>query len=161
MRVGPYCFQVTFSAHCRAPEGAKAAILRAARLALEGIPRVTYRKLLKPGPTYLMHVSLISQAEMKKLNGQYRGLKKVTDVLSFSRLEGKSPAPYPDAGDILICGARAREQASVWGNSLLEELSRLTVHGTLHLFGYDHERSPRDERVMFHLQDQILFRLPR
>jgi probable rRNA maturation factor len=138
------------------PRGSKAACLQAAEASLSGLPRDVLQKKLAPGKTYLVHLSLVSQETIRALNRQYRKKNKVTDVLSFSRLEGPE-TPHPEVGDVLICPARAREQAELWGNSFLEELSRLTVHGMLHLFGYDHERSAKDERLMFRLQDHILF----
>lgn len=160
VRVGPYRFQITLTSKTRMAEGGKRAILRAARGALAGIPAEVRRKKLRTGRTYALHLCLVSQAEMKKLNREWRGKNKVTDVLSFSRLEGVD-TPHPEIGDVILCSARAREQAADWGNTLPDELARLTVHGVLHLFGYDHERSARAEHIMFRLQDHILFKLPR
>lgn len=131
-------------------------MLRAAEAALKGIPRKVLQKLLKRGTPYLVHLSLITKAEMKRLNKQYRGKDYATDVLSFSRLEGPK-TPHPEVGDVIICSAQAKEQAPDWNNTHLDELSRVTVHGILHLFGYDHERSARAEHEMFRLQDHILF----
>ncbi|MBM4304089.1 MAG: rRNA maturation RNase YbeY, partial [Deltaproteobacteria bacterium] len=59
----------------------------------------------------------------------------------------------------LICWNIAKKQARKYDTPLKEELARLTVHGVLHLFGYDHERSPSDEKKMFQLQDKILKKL--
>lgn len=160
MVVGPYQFQITLTARCRIPRGAKPSLLRASEAALKGIPKKVLQKKLKKGRVYLVHLTLVTSKEMKALNKQYRGKNYVTDVLSFSRLEGHE-MPHPEVGDVIICGARAREQAPEWNNTLMDELSRLTVHGILHLFGFDHERSAKDEHLMFRLQDQILFTLPR
>ncbi len=160
VQVGPYRFQITLTSKTRLPAGARAVILRAAKGALAGIPAPVRRKKLKRGRTYALHVSLVTQNEMKRLNHHYRGKNKVTDVLSFSRLEG-AETPHPEVGDVILCAARAREQAGDWGNTYLDELARLTVHGVLHLFGYDHERSARAEHLMFRLQDHILYKLPR
>jgi probable rRNA maturation factor len=58
-------------------------------------------------------------------------------------------------GDIYICIPRMLEQASEYGHSIKRELSFLTVHGLLHLLGYDHMQK-EDEEVMFKLQELIL-----
>ena len=58
-------------------------------------------------------------------------------------------------GDIYICNKRALEQAKNYGHSYLRELSFLTIHGLLHLLGYDHMK-PEDEKIMFSLQEEIL-----
>ena len=58
-------------------------------------------------------------------------------------------------GDIYICLNKARSQAIEYGHSFLREISFLSVHGLLHLLGYDH-MNPEDEKVMFSLQDEIL-----
>jgi len=97
---------------------------------------------------------------MRVLNRQYRQKDKPTDVLSFSRVEFRPPGvPLIDLGDVLICRSVAVRQAKENGLSLKEELVRLTVHGVLHLFGYDHERSSADEKKMFRLQDRIVYSL--
>jgi probable rRNA maturation factor len=58
-------------------------------------------------------------------------------------------------GDIVLCPAFAKDQAKKAGHSLLDELHLLTVHGVLHLLGYDHAE-PAEEREMFTLQNRIL-----
>ena len=58
-------------------------------------------------------------------------------------------------GDIYISIDRAREQANEYGHALLRELCFLTIHGILHLLGYDH-MEPEDEKVMFELQERVL-----
>jgi|694.fasta_scaffold50405_3 probable rRNA maturation factor len=94
---------------------------------------------------------------MRSLNQAFRKKNRPTDVLSFSRLENPFPyQPQVDIGDLVICLPVARKQARVFQQSLSKELERLAVHGTLHLFGYDHEKSKRDEQIMFRLQDKIL-----
>ena len=58
-------------------------------------------------------------------------------------------------GDIYICLERAKEQAINYGHSFKRELFFLTIHGLLHLLGYDH-MNEEDEKEMFSLQEEIL-----
>lgn len=94
-----------------------------------------------------------------EFNRDYRGKDAPTDVLSFSQDEGEglSLGEAGDyLGDIMISLDRAKAQALEFGVSLEEELARLAIHGTLHLLGFDHERSEADEKKMFDLQDAYL-----
>jgi probable rRNA maturation factor len=80
-----------------------------------------------------VNILLTGDAEMKRLNGRFRGKPSTTDVLSF-------PAPEPlEGGDIAISVARARAQATSAGHNLLTEIKVLILHGMMHLAGYDHE----------------------
>ena len=93
---------------------------------------------------------------IQTLNREFRHVDTVTDVLTFPAWEGEIPlAADGYLGDIMICYARAEEQAKDYGHSLIRELSFLAVHGVLHLLGYDH-MTEADERVMREKQTQIL-----
>lgn len=98
-----------------------------------------------------VEIELISPEEMRELNKESRGIDAVTDVLSFPNLEVEFPfdaEAYEDdidpetgaivLGEIYICRERAAEQAVEYGHSLARELAFLSVHGMLHLVGYDH-----------------------
>ena len=101
---------------------------------------------------------LITDAEeIQRLNFSYRQIDRVTDVLTFPAWEGDVILCPPDGylGDIAICFERAQEQAEEYGHSLERELAFLSVHGALHLLGYDH-MEPDDERKMLAQQDEIL-----
>lgn len=132
----------------------KKVLLKAANLTLRKLPKSLLARSLKHKAPYSMTVALVSPANIRRLNAHYRKKDKVTDVLSFSRLE--SPSPFPEVGDVLICLTRAKRQAREINCSLNEELARLTVHGVLHLFGYDHETNEKDAKRMFRLQESIL-----
>ncbi len=97
------------------------------------------------------HVSaaFVSEADIRRLNRQYRDKDKVTDVLSFNLDEGDL------LGEVLLCYPQALRQAKELGHGVREELLFLLVHGLLHLHGFDHER-PRDAARMFPLQKRIL-----
>lgn len=88
-------------------------------------------------------VTLTDDAHIHVLNRDYRGVDRPTDVLSFALTESEEPAII-DApcsvvlGDLVISLERAATQAEEYGHSFLRELSFLTVHGMLHLLGYDH-----------------------
>ncbi len=108
-------------------------------------------------------VSLVGEARIKKLNNKYRKKNKATDVLSFP-MEGKSVirnSKYAirDLGDIFICLPFAKNQAKSENVSIEKELARLTVHGFLHLAGYDHERSKSEADIMFKIEGRVLSQL--
>lgn len=104
-----------------------------------------------------LSICVVSNSKMKNLNARYRKKNKVTDVLSFSHLEGSWPNLFfHSLGEIVICLPVAKQQARHYKQPLLRELERLVVHGMLHLLGYDHELGKRQEREMFRLQDRIL-----
>lgn len=103
-------------------------------------------------------IIFVDEDEIQRINKDYRGIDKVTDVISFA-LEDFDDGINDDVrmlGDIYVCIPRMREQANTYGHSEKRELSFLCVHGLLHLLGYDHTKSKRDEEIMFSLQEEIL-----
>ena len=102
-------------------------------------------------------VIFVSEEEIQKINREYRGIDKVTDVISFAFLDNESVYdPIKILGDIYICIPKMMEQALEYEHSIKRELSFLVVHGLLHLLGYDHTKSLEDEKIMFQKQDDIL-----
>ena len=85
---------------------------------------------------------------MRRLNRDWRGKDRPTDVLSFAQAEGPGGAPPGLLGDVVISLDTARRQAAERAAPLGAELDRLLIHGVLHLLGYDHERSPAEARRM-------------
>lgn len=81
-------------------------------------------------------VALVSDGHMRSLNRRYRGVAHATDVLSFPTDEDAPDAPL---GDIVIARGVAARQARGAGHALVTELKLLSLHGLLHLLGYDHE----------------------
>lgn len=78
----------------------------------------------------------VSRNKIRELNRQYRGVDRVTDVLSFPWEEKKSLY----LGEIFICYDVARRQAKGYGHPFKKEMAILLIHGLLHLLGYDHRR---------------------
>lgn len=105
----------------------------------------------------IMAIIIVGTDEIRDLNKVYRNIDKITDVISFA-LEDDSTfveTEFRVLGDIYICLDKAIEQANEYNHSLKRELSFLTIHGILHLLGYDH-MNKNDEKVMFELQEEIL-----
>lgn len=107
----------------------------------------------------------VDDNEIRELNYQYREKNCPTDVLSFAILEENDEEPdFEDPigemllGDIVISLERAVVQAEEYGHSFERELAFLTVHGILHLLGYDHE-TEEEEKLMFARQEEILAHL--
>ena len=104
-----------------------------------------------------LSVQVVDDGAIQALNLAYRGLGKPTDVLSFPMGEGADIAAIPDGflGDIVISLDKAMAQAAEYGHSPLRELSFLTVHGVLHLLGWDH-MEPEAAAKMYKRQEEIL-----
>lgn len=102
----------------------------------------------------ILEVTVVSEATIKKLNKKYRNKNKVTDVLSFSLVEGDShPGPY--LGEIYICYKQILRQAKEFNVEPKDEFGRMLVHGLLHLIGHDHIKDS-EAKKMFSLQEKIL-----
>lgn len=96
-----------------------------------------------------LSVVVVGAKKMQSLNNFYRHKNRPTDVLSF---EGEGEF----LGEILLCLPVAKSQAKEHNFSLKEELAFLLIHGILHLQGYDHEKSQKEEKIMFALQERLL-----
>jgi len=109
-----------------------------------------------------LSVTFVSNERIQEVNREYRDKDQPTDVISFALEEmgegemeiigGDQPRVL---GDIIISIPRAREQAEEYGHSFMRELGFLSVHGLLHLLGYDH-MTESEEKVMFTKQKEIL-----
>ncbi len=108
------------------------------------------------GSRAYMTVLLTTEERIRVLNRDFRGIDRVTDVLTFPASDpGTGPGPDGYTGDIAICVQRAYDQAEEYGHSPEREFAFLTVHGCLHLLGYDH-MEPEEEKVMIARQKDIL-----
>ncbi len=111
-------------------------------------------------PDAELAIVLVDEAAMEQLHLQWMGEPGPTDVLSFPMDElrpGRDGETSAEGilGDIVLCPTVAASQAEAAGHSVMAELSLLTIHGLLHLLGYDHAE-PEEEKEMFGLQADIL-----
>ena len=112
-------------------------------------------------PLAELSVLVVDVAAMSTLHKQWMDLDGPTDVMSFPMdslddKPGLESEPGPALlGDVILCPEVAATQAAEAGHSAESELFLLTVHGVLHLLGYDHEE-PEEEREMFGLQDRLV-----
>jgi probable rRNA maturation factor len=88
-----------------------------------------------------LSVELVAEAKIRELNREHRDLDKATDVLSFPIDEAGAVAGPRELGDVVICEEHT------------QDVVEATVHGVLHLCGYDHEA---DEGEMLELQDSVM-----
>ena len=105
----------------------------------------------------IFNIIIVDEEKIQYLNKNYRNKDSITDVISFA-LEDDNTFIKTDVrilGDIYICLKRAKDQSLEYGHSFLRELSFLTIHGLLHLLGYDHMEK-EEEKIMFDLQERIL-----
>lgn len=106
-------------------------------------------------PDSELNMRIVNEDEMSELHLKWLGLAGPTDVLSFpmDELKPNSKSEGPGiVGDIVLCPAFAEKNGK---QSLEKELELLTVHGVLHLLGFDHAEKI-EEAAMFKLQDEIL-----
>lgn len=109
-----------------------------------------------------LSVTFVSNERIQEINREYRDKDQPTDVISFALEEmGEGELEVVGAdiprvlGDIIISIPRTREQAEEYNHSFMRELGFLSVHGFLHLLGYDH-MNEQDEKIMFDRQKEIL-----
>lgn len=102
------------------------------------------------------NIIIVDNKKIREINKEYRKIDKETDVISFA-LEDYMDIMLPHRllGDIYISIDKAKGQALEYDHSLLRELGFLSIHGLLHLLGYDH-MNENDEKIMFERQELIL-----
>ena len=102
-------------------------------------------------------IVIVDNKRIHEINKEYRGIDRPTDVISFALedSEGVELENYRILGDIYISIDKVKEQAKEYGHSEKRELAFLTVHGFLHLLGYDHMEK-EEEKIMFGKQEEIL-----
>lgn len=93
-----------------------------------------------------LSIRLVGADEGRQLNHQYRGRDYATNVLSFPA-ELPAGLRLPLIGDLIVCAPVVTREAADQGKSVRDHYAHLTVHGVLHLLGYDHERDADAERM--------------
>ncbi len=97
-------------------------------------------------------IVLIGPAKMRKLNKQYLGKNRTTDVLSFGKVQLSEfkfpPGQEKELGEIVICLKEVRKNTKRLKCNFDIELARVLIHGILHLLGYNHEKSEKDAKKM-------------
>lgn len=108
------------------------------------------------GPLPEVTLAFVEPDEIRALNAQFRFTDEVTDVLSFPADGEVNPDTNIEfLGDLVVCLDRASEQADQGGHTLQDEVALLTIHGLLHLLGYDHG-DPEEKEEMWELQDEFI-----
>lgn len=129
------------------------------------------KRMQKSGIVLSATVHFVGTDHIRKVNREFRGIGKVTDVLTFPLLDmktGKLIVPLSDAdfvlhddvkelplGEILISLEKAQEQSEEYGHSMEREVAFLTAHAALHLLGFDH-LEPKEEKRMISEQESVL-----
>lgn len=108
-------------------------------------------------------ITFTDNKHIHEINREYRKVDRPTDVISFALNEGDEPeieggAPINVLGDIIISVEKAVEQAKDYGHSVEREVAFLTVHGMLHLLGYDHMEE-EDRKEMRQEEDFVMEKL--
>ena len=97
-------------------------------------------------------ITAVDEAEIQRLNKEWRENDSVTDVLSFPALDDEDEIVAFDdeaivLGDVILCMKRCFEQSESFGHSREREIAYLTAHSTLHLLGYDHMEKDEEEEM--------------
>jgi len=118
---------------------------------------------------WTLTVAVVDDAEIRRLNRDFRGIDRPTDVLSFPADDAAAEFILPPGaetgseptylGDVVISLDRAEAQAAEYGHSLDREMAFLAVHGTLHLLGHDHATEP-ERRRMRSAEERVLAQFP-
>ncbi|MDR2006515.1 MAG: rRNA maturation RNase YbeY [Acidaminococcales bacterium] len=139
----------------RPPDGAQARLIKRTLNAAAALEKLEKRVQVS--------VTLVDDVKIRSINREYRGVDKITDVISFALNEGDedSAAGGPEKdllGEIVICLPQAARQAEEYGHALARELGYLAAHGFLHLLGYDHITA-RDRKIMREREETIMAKL--
>ena len=144
---------ITFSKKCGVPVSIIKAMTNAAEVVLkkEGMTDDEFDRAE-------ISVTFLKSDKIQKLNYEYRGKDKSTDVLSFPMYESMDEFPEEgelQLGDVVINKEQAQIQADEYGHSFKREMVYLFVHSLLHLLGYDHE-DKEDKKIMRKREEEIM-----
>lgn len=110
---------------------------------------LTRKKVKWPKQAQELQLVFLPPKNARDLNFQFRKKNYATDVLSFAGVEDNS------LGELVFCPQVLKKQSREHHLSFRDELCYMTLHGILHLLGYDHETSQKDAERMFRLQDEV------
>lgn len=103
-------------------------------------------------------VVFTDDSDIRALNKVFRNKDKATDVLSFPLQRiSRNRLPRGHLGDLVISLPTAKRQARTFGVTVKSEVTRLLIHGLLHLIGYDHEKVPAREATQMRRKEKKLF----
>ena len=144
---------ITFSKKCGVPASIIKAMTNAAEVVLkkEGMTDDEFDRAE-------ISVTFLKSDKIQKLNYEYRGKDKTTDVLSFPMYESMDEFPEEgelQLGDVVINKEQAQVQAEEYGHTFKREMVYLFVHSMLHLLGYDHE-DKEDKKIMRKREEEIM-----
>lgn len=144
---------ITFSKKCGVPASIIKEMTNAAEVILkrEGLTDDEFNRAE-------ISVTFLKSDKIQKLNYEYRGKDKSTDVLSFPMYESMDEFPEEgelQLGDVVINKEQAQVQAEEYGHTFKREMVYLYVHSLLHLLGYDHE-DKEDKKIMRKREEEIM-----
>ena len=134
-------------------------------LPYEGLDSETVQRLsgeildLTETDNVAVSVILSDNEFIQNINYGFRGKNRPTDVISFAYRDEPFPVSgdaLEELGDIYISLEKAKEQASEFGVTFLDEIKRLLIHGMLHLLGYEHEKDREDAKKMSLLEEKLI-----
>jgi len=96
-----------------------------------------------------LSIALVNSGEIKKLNKKYRKKNKITDVLSFDN----------GLNEIVVCPQEIKKNAKKYNSTFKKELSRVLIHGILHLLGYEHEKTKIEAKKMEKKEEYYLSKI--
>ncbi len=104
-----------------------------------------------------LSILIVDDPQIENLNRQYLQRRGPTNVIAFAMREGEFSQVSPQLlGDVVISMDTAAREAEKAGISLQRRFDELLVHGILHLFGYDHETSDEDARIMEEKSQELI-----
>lgn len=127
---------------------------------VDGLARFVLARMECPENTDVS-ISFVTDEEIHRLNREFRGIDRPTDVLSFEcdndpfDDENVQDLPEYELGDVIVAPDVALAQTAEFGTTFVQEIELLVTHGLLHLCGYDHMEE-EEAQVMEGLEDRLL-----
>lgn len=120
-------------------------------------------KMEKADASQSISIAFLGPGRMRKLNKKYRKSNRVTDVLSFCEIEvpfekfkiGRAKK-HQGLGEIVICPREVKKNAKRFKTEYNKEMTKMLIHGTLHLLGYSHEKTEAEATKMEKKEEKYL-----